>query len=165
MVRPIIRAGGLNQPSPTRPASLFRDHDGPFPTAPLTLVSCTERRYRFWGSPVGWGDGHCINLAPSGWVLRGLTGVDRDPAAAPDVYLGPAMVAGNVAPGFIMRQRQADGEPGRDVDRAGHADDPDVNALVAESGFPPDRDSIRGHRSRPDGRSDSDRSGGGGARG
>ncbi len=58
----VIRTGGLNQPAPTHVASLFRDHDGPFPAAPLTLVHCTERRYRFWGSPVGWHDGHCVNF-------------------------------------------------------------------------------------------------------
>ena len=31
MVRLVIRAGGLNQPAPTHSASLFRDHNGPFP--------------------------------------------------------------------------------------------------------------------------------------
>jgi hypothetical protein len=58
----VIRAGGLNQPAPTHAASLFRDHDGPFPAAPLTLVTRTERRYRFWGRPGGWLDGHCVNF-------------------------------------------------------------------------------------------------------
>jgi len=58
----VIRAGGLNQPAPTQNASQFRDHDGPFPVAPLTLINRNERRYRFWGRPGGWLDGHCVNF-------------------------------------------------------------------------------------------------------
>ena len=61
----VVRNGGLNQASPTHPASTFHDHNGAFPipagtTVPLTTV--TERRYRFWGLPGFWYDGHCINF-------------------------------------------------------------------------------------------------------
>ena len=61
----VVKNGGLNQASPMVPASTFQDHNGDFPipagtTVPLTTV--TERRYRFWGLPGIWYDGHCINF-------------------------------------------------------------------------------------------------------
>ena len=61
----VVRNGGLNQATPTHPASTFHDHNGTFPipvgtTVPITTV--TEPRYRFWGLPGYWYDGHCINF-------------------------------------------------------------------------------------------------------
>jgi len=59
----VIKSGGLNRPAPPLLAARFRDHDGPLAdvgTGALTLR--TERRYRFWGLPGGWLDGHCINF-------------------------------------------------------------------------------------------------------
>jgi hypothetical protein len=61
----VLRNGGLNQAGPTPSASEFHDHNGAFPiptgtTAPISTV--TEPRYRFWGLPGYWYDGHCINF-------------------------------------------------------------------------------------------------------
>jgi len=61
----VVRNGGLNQTSPTHPATTFHDHNGEFPipagtTVPLTTI--TEPRYRFWGLPGYLNDGHCINF-------------------------------------------------------------------------------------------------------
>ena len=61
----VVRNGGLNQASPAHPASTFHDHNGAFPipagtTVPIATV--TEQRYRFWGLPGYWYDGHCINF-------------------------------------------------------------------------------------------------------
>ncbi len=61
----VIRAGGLNQPAPTHPPSTFHDNDNGFPIPAGTSVGIstrTERRYRFWGLPGFWYDGHCINF-------------------------------------------------------------------------------------------------------
>jgi hypothetical protein len=59
----VIRSGGLNQAQPTHPASEFHDNDTGFPiTEPITLVSRVEPRYRFWGLPNRWYDGHCVNF-------------------------------------------------------------------------------------------------------
>src|SRR5262249_17833948 len=61
----VVKSGGLNQRTPTHPPSTFHDHDGVFPipvgsTVPITPV--TEARYRFYGLPGYWYDGHCINF-------------------------------------------------------------------------------------------------------
>jgi hypothetical protein len=59
----VIREGGLNQPQPTHAASEFRDNDTTFPiTTPIPLATRTEARYRFWGRPGDYQDGHCINF-------------------------------------------------------------------------------------------------------
>jgi len=64
----VIRSGGLNQRHPMQGPSEFHDNDTTFPiTAPVTLQTRVERRYRFWGEaiidPPDWyGDGHCINF-------------------------------------------------------------------------------------------------------
>ena len=59
----VVRSGGLNQPHPTEAAREFHDNDSEYPiTAPLVLTTRTERRYRFWGLPGGFCDGHCINF-------------------------------------------------------------------------------------------------------
>ncbi len=59
----VIRAGGLNQPHPTHPASTFNDNDTAFPlVAPCLLATRTEPRYRFWGRPGFIRDGHCVNF-------------------------------------------------------------------------------------------------------
>lgn len=61
----VILDGGLNQATPTHDASAFHDNHAGFPipvgtAVPITTV--TERRYRFWGAPNYWYDGHCINF-------------------------------------------------------------------------------------------------------
>lgn len=61
----VVKDGGLNQTTPTHGPSTFYDHDGVFPipagtTVPITPV--TEQRYRFFGLPGFWYDGHCINF-------------------------------------------------------------------------------------------------------
>lgn len=53
-----------------------------------------------------------------GRILRRLAGVHGHPAPVLDIELGPAMVTGDLARAAIRRQRQPDGEPGRDADRA-----------------------------------------------
>src|SRR5207253_3516444 len=63
----VIRRGGLNQATPTHPASEFHDNDTGFPIPAGTVVPIanrTERRYRFWGPPMPGdvADGHCINF-------------------------------------------------------------------------------------------------------
>lgn len=61
----VIRRGGLNQAIPTHPASDFHDNDTVFPIAAGTavpIVNRTEQRYRFWGWPNFYYDGHCINF-------------------------------------------------------------------------------------------------------
>jgi len=61
----VVKSGGLNQTTPTHGPSTFHDHNGVFPipagtTVPITPV--TEQRYRFFGLPGYWYDGHCINF-------------------------------------------------------------------------------------------------------
>lgn len=59
----VVREGGLNQPRPTHPASTFHDNDTDYPiTAPVALSTRHEERYRFWGRPGDYQDGHCINF-------------------------------------------------------------------------------------------------------
>jgi len=61
----VICVGGLNQPAPTHPPSTFHDNDNGFPIpagASVAISTRTERRYRFWGLPGFWYDGHCINF-------------------------------------------------------------------------------------------------------
>ncbi len=59
----VIRAGGLNQPRPTHSASTFHDNDTEYPiTGPVPLSIRHEERYRFWGQPGDYQDGHCINF-------------------------------------------------------------------------------------------------------
>jgi len=59
----VVRAAGLNQPRPTHPASEFHDNDTEFPiTTPVTLSTRKEERYRFWGQPGDYQNGHCINF-------------------------------------------------------------------------------------------------------
>jgi hypothetical protein len=59
----VVRSGGLNQPRPTHPASTFHDNDTIYPiTTPVSLSIRHEERYRFWGRPGTYEDGHCINF-------------------------------------------------------------------------------------------------------
>jgi hypothetical protein len=59
----VICKGGINQAQPTHPATVFHDNDTGFPiTAPVPLVTHPAQRYRFWGVPGYWADGHCINF-------------------------------------------------------------------------------------------------------
>jgi hypothetical protein len=59
----VVREGGLNQPQPTHPPSEFHDNDTEFPiTTPVLLTTRNEARYRFWGRPGDYQDGHCINF-------------------------------------------------------------------------------------------------------
>jgi hypothetical protein len=59
----VVREGGLNQPQPTEAPSEFHDNDTAFPiTTPIPLANRNEARYRFWGRPGDYQDGHCINF-------------------------------------------------------------------------------------------------------
>jgi hypothetical protein len=61
----VIKNGGLKRTTPTHPASTFHDHNGAFPIPAGTtvpIVPVTEKRYRFWGLPGFYYDGHCINF-------------------------------------------------------------------------------------------------------
>jgi hypothetical protein len=59
----VVREGGLNQPQPTHSPSEFHDNDTAFPiTTPVPLTTRNEARYRFWGRPGDYQDGHCINF-------------------------------------------------------------------------------------------------------
>ncbi len=59
----VIRSGGLNQAQPAHPESEFHDNDTAFPIiVPVALQRRRERRYRFWGHPGWYDDGHCINF-------------------------------------------------------------------------------------------------------
>jgi hypothetical protein len=58
----VVSAGGLNQQVPPVTPSVFHDLAAfPIP-APASLTTTTAQRYRFWGLPGGWSDGHCINF-------------------------------------------------------------------------------------------------------
>ncbi len=60
----VVSSGGLNQPVPPVTPSTFNDVVG-FPD-PRQRHGCDQsrpRRYRFWGMPGGWADGHCVNFA------------------------------------------------------------------------------------------------------
>ncbi len=61
----VILDGGLNQGVPTHDPSTFHDNHTGFPIPAGTsvpVVTVTERRYRFWGAPNYYYDGHCINF-------------------------------------------------------------------------------------------------------
>ena len=61
----VITKGGLNQAAPTHVPSTFRDNHTSYPIsagAAVPIVVVTERRYRFWGVPNYYDDGHCINF-------------------------------------------------------------------------------------------------------
>ena len=60
----VIRTGGLNQAAPTHNPSDFHDnHTGfPLPAGGVPVMTVNERRYRFWGFPNYYWDGHCINF-------------------------------------------------------------------------------------------------------
>lgn len=65
----VVKNPGLGRATPSHAASTFHDHNGVFPipagtTVPITPV--TEQRYRFWGLPGTWYDGHCINFLDHG---------------------------------------------------------------------------------------------------
>jgi hypothetical protein len=58
----VVSGGGLNQPVPPVTPSDFHDVTTfPIPS-PATVTRLTAQRYRFWGSPGGWSDGHCVNF-------------------------------------------------------------------------------------------------------
>ncbi len=68
----VVRAGGLNQPTPTPPPSTFHDNDNGFPIpvgASVPVLTRTEQRYRFWGHPLYLYDAHCINFLVHGGQL------------------------------------------------------------------------------------------------
>lgn len=55
----VIKAGGLNQTSPTWNPKTFEDVNSQYPIVPTTpITNVTEKRYVFHGS----NDGHCINF-------------------------------------------------------------------------------------------------------
>ncbi len=59
----VVSSGGLNQPSPTADAREFFDNVDQHPILkPVEIRTVTERRYRFFGNPLGFGDGHAINF-------------------------------------------------------------------------------------------------------
>jgi hypothetical protein len=61
----VILDGGLNQTVPTDDPSEFHDNHTAFPIPAGTsvpIVTVTEPRYRFWGIPNYYFDGHCVNF-------------------------------------------------------------------------------------------------------
>lgn len=65
----VVSSGGINQPTPpVRPTEFHDLATFPIPS-PATLVKTKVPRYRFWGKPDGWADGHAINFLVSGGTL------------------------------------------------------------------------------------------------
>jgi hypothetical protein len=98
----VVREGGLNQPQPTESPSEFHDNDTAFPiTTPVPLVTRNEARYRFWGRPGDYQDGHCINFLEHRGRLYlydacfGIGPVEVDAPLPPDDYsvLGGAQLS------------------------------------------------------------------------
>ena len=59
----VVSSGGLNQKVPPVTPSVFHDVSA-FPIASTAgVTTLTAQRYRFWGMPGGWSDGHCVNFA------------------------------------------------------------------------------------------------------
>ena len=59
----VVSNGGLNQSAPPVTPSTFHDVNVfPIPS-PATVSTVVASRYRFWGTPGGWADGHCVNFA------------------------------------------------------------------------------------------------------
>jgi hypothetical protein len=89
----VIRSGGLNQPKPTHGPSEFHDNDTAFPLpTSVPLATQVERRYRFWGEPGNWYDGHCVNFLEYNGRLYlydacfGLGPVEIDAPLPPDDF-------------------------------------------------------------------------------